>query len=220
VASATAPIRLSGPERRRRILEAAVQAFAARGYDGASVGEIATAAGITKPVLYDHFPSKRRLFVELMEGIRDELVGRGASAMAGDAPLERRIRAAISAFFSYVEDRPAAVRVLLVVPMGDPDLVDAARQVQAGATAGLTALLSAEDQLLAGEPDRDRRLELTTELLKQGLHGLAEWWAEHPDVPRPVLVDAVTDLVWGGLRAHLGPAGAGSAAAEPAPGPA
>lgn len=213
MADATAPARLSRPERRRRILEAAEETFASHGYESASVGEIATAAGITKPVLYDHFPSKRRLFVDLMESIRDELVSRGARAMDSDAPLETRIRAAVSSFFSYVADRPAAVRVLLVVPRGDPALLEAARKVQAGATAGLTALLAGEEDLLAEAPDRDERLELLTEFLKQGLHGLAEWWAEHPAVPGPVLVDATMDLAWRGLGAHLAPAqGAGEGA--------
>src|SRR5436305_14870864 len=100
-------VRMTAPERRARILDAAVEAFAARGYDGASVGEIAAAAGITKPVLYDHFASKRDLFVAVMERTRDELTARGAAAMRAEAPLQDRIRTAIAAFFAYVEDTPA-----------------------------------------------------------------------------------------------------------------
>src|SRR5205807_3340128 len=120
----------------------------------------------------------------LTESIRDELVGRGARAMGADQPIEARFRSAITAFFSYVEQRPAAARVLLVVPKGHPELADASRQVQAGATGALAALLAAEPELLAGHPDRDRRVELFTELIKQGLHGLGERWAGHPEVPR------------------------------------
>ena len=204
---ARSPVRLSRPRRRQRILDAAVEAFAARGYEAASMSEIAASAGITKPVLYDHFASKRRLFVELMETIRDELVGRGARAMGTDLPLEARFRAAVTAFFTYVEAHPAAARVLLVTPRGDPELVDAARRVQDGATAALATLLVVERELLVGQPDRERRIEMFTELVKQGLHGLAEWWAEHPDVPAASLVETVMDVVWVGLRAHLGPAG-------------
>jgi AcrR family transcriptional regulator len=197
--------RLSSPQRRRRILDAATEIFAERGYDAASVGEIAAASGITKPVLYDHFQSKHDLFVELMETIRDELIGRGAKALAVDAPLEHRVRAAVAAFFAYVEERPASARVLLAVPRGDPELVEPARQVQVGATAVITALLAAERQLLADAPDRDLRLELFTEFLKQGLHGLAEWWVAHPEVRRETLVDGVMDLTWAGLSQQLGP---------------
>src|SRR5436190_23819710 len=192
--------RLSGAERRRRILDAAVEAFAERGYEATSVAEIAAAAGITKPVLYDHFSSKRDLFVELMERARDELTLRGAEAMAADAPLEERVRTAVDAFYAFVEEQPAAARVLLVAPRGEPELQDASRQVQAEATARLAALLAAEPDLLAGAADRERRLELFMEFMKQGLHGLAEWWSEHPDVPRAALVDAVMDVGWRGLE--------------------
>jgi hypothetical protein len=111
----------------------------------------------------------------------------------------------VAAFFTYVEERPASARVLLAVPKGNPEIVEAARRVQAGATAGITALLAAERQLLANAPDRDLRLELFTEFLKQGLHGLAEWWVAHPRVPRETLVDGVMDLTWVGLRQQLDP---------------
>src|SRR5436190_11587277 len=200
----TAPAsRMTGVQRRRRILDVAADLFAARGYHSTSVGEIAAAAGITKPVLYDHFTSKRRLFVELMESIRDELTSRGAAAMSADAPIEVRIRAAVEAFFDYVEERPAAARVLLVTPRGEPELIEATRLVQSQATSTLTALLLAEPMLLPGVRNRRRRVELMTEFLKQGLHGLAEWWADHPDTPKRVLVDAALDVAWSGLRSRL-----------------
>ena len=197
---ATTRKRLKAHERRARILGAAEQEFAARGFHSTSMDDIASAAGITKPVLYDHFSSKLDLYRQLTEGIRDELTGRGAAAMAADAPPDRRIRTGIEAFFAFVEERPSAARVLLFTPVGEPELVDAAREVQAGATAALAALLVSEPNLLAGAPDRERRIELLTEFMKQGLHGLAEWWSQHPETPREALVDAATDLVWSGLR--------------------
>jgi AcrR family transcriptional regulator len=197
-------VRLKAPERRKRILQAAENEFAARGYHSTSMDEIAAAAGITKPVLYDHFSSKLDLYKQLTEGIRDELTGRGATAMAGDAPAGSRIRTGIEAFFAFVEERPSAARVLLFTPVGEPELVDAAREVQAGATAAIAALLTAEPDLFAGTPDRERRIELLTEFMKQGLHGLAEWWSQHPETPREALADAVYDLVWSGLRGGYG----------------
>ena len=199
--STTTRSRLSAPERRRRILSAAEQVFGARGYHDASMGEIAIAAGITKPVLYDHFASKHELYVTLMDGISRELTDRGAAAMAADASGEARIRTAIEAFFAFVEERPEAARVLLVTPFGERELADDARRVQAGASARLAALLAAEPSFLAGARDRERRLELYVEFLKAGLHGLAEWWREHPEAARAELVDAAMGLTWEGLRA-------------------
>ena len=205
MATAVSPTRMTGAQRRQRILDVAADLFAARGYHSTSVAEIAAAAGITKPVLYDHFASKQRLFIELMEDIRDELTSRGAAAMHADADVETRVRAAVEAFFDYVEQRPAAARVLLVTPRGEPELTEAAALVQAQATAALTDLLVAEAALLPGARNRRRRIELITEFLKQGLHGLAEWWAEHPDTPKRALVDAALDVAWSGLRSGLVP---------------
>jgi AcrR family transcriptional regulator len=195
--------RITGPQRRERILDAAADAFAARGFHATSIGEIAAAAGITKPVIYDHFSSKRELFVALMETARDELTSRGAAMMGRDAPAEQRVRAAIDAFFGYVEEHPAAARVLFTAPKGEPDLFDAARAVQTEAATRIAALFAAEPGLLPDVSDRERRIEMFVEFLKQGMHGLAEWWTDHPRVPRAELVDAVMDMVWVGLRAQF-----------------
>jgi AcrR family transcriptional regulator len=189
--------RLSGGERRRRILAAAAEVFAAAGYRAASMEDVARAAGVTKPVVYDHFGSKRELFVEVMERARDELTGLGARAMSADAPARERVRAAIEAFFAYVEANPAPARVLLFAARGEPELSEAFGAVQEEATARLAALLSAEPELAPAA-----NLPLVTEFLKSGLHGLAEWWIEHPATPRDVLVDAVMDAAWAGLRSR------------------
>src|SRR5438132_1610 len=65
--------RLPAPERRRQLLDSALDVFAARGFHGASMNDVADAAGVTKPVLYQHFESKRRLFVELLEDVGSRL---------------------------------------------------------------------------------------------------------------------------------------------------
>jgi AcrR family transcriptional regulator len=188
--------RLTGAERRERILDAAETAFGERGYAGASVGEIAEAAGITKPVLYDHFSSKHELFVAIMERARDELTARGAAAMSQDAPERARVRHAVEAFFDFVEEHPAAVRVLFASPRETPELVADSRRVQAEATVRIAGTLSTTPQLARR---RAPVPELYGEFLKAGLHALAEWWMQHPDVPRRRIVDAGVDLVWGAL---------------------
>jgi AcrR family transcriptional regulator len=193
---------MTAAERRRRIVDAAVERFAEGGYPGTSMDAIAAAAGITKPVLYDHFSSKRDLYIGLMEEISGELRDRSAEAMALEAPLEARVRMAIEAFFAYAEERPAAARVLLVIPRGEPELRPAWDEVQRGVTESLAALFVAEPGLLAGAPDRKRRLALFVEYIKKGNHGLIEWWERHPDTPRELLVDTVMDVAWTGLRGH------------------
>jgi AcrR family transcriptional regulator len=193
--------RLRGPERRRRILEAAEAVFAEDGFQAASMNAIAAAAGVTKPILYDHFPSKLGLMVAVMEAIRDDLLARGGSAIAIDASAEERMRAGLAAFFSLVQDRPTAVTVLFERPRGDAALEDHALRIQQEATCRLADLL----QGIVG-PMPPGLAEIITEFIKEGVHGLARWSIARPEVERDHLVEAVVMVIWHGLAAlHPGP---------------
>jgi AcrR family transcriptional regulator len=194
-------IRLTGAERREKILGVAAELFAAKGFHETSVSEIAEAAGISKIVLYDHFASKEELFIEITKAARDGLLARGRERMAASGTFEDRLRAAVEAFFSYVEEQPAQARVLLLAPKGEPQLRDMVAAIQEEGTRGLSGLLAAEESLLTGAPDRAERLVLITEFIKIGLRGLVEWWADHPDIPREKLVAAAMDVAWTGLGA-------------------
>lgn len=195
--------RLSGPQRRAKILKAAAHAFATHGYYATSIREIVRLAGITKPVLYDHFSSKQDLYVALIEGVRDELTSGTVGIMATSMPLNARIRTAIDAFFRYVEAHPAATRILFTPPEGEAAVVEAARRVQNEATARLAAQLGAE-HVAPNAPESELQLLVFMEFLKKGLHGLALWWSDHPEVSRTVLVDAVVELAWAGLQSQFG----------------
>lgn len=182
--------RLTAEERRAKILSAAVQAFATNGYDKASMDRIAFLAKVTKPVLYDHFPSKQSLYLAVLESIRDGLIAKGkAIAEAGDDP-EQKFRRAVDAFLQFVERQPDAARVLLTVQRGDAAAAKISREVQAGATAGIASLLAV---VMPGSPPW--RLLAAAEFLKEGLHAIARWWLENPDPSREDIVDVVTGLV-------------------------
>ncbi len=186
--------RLSAEERRAGILAAAVSAFARDGYDGTTMDSIAARAEITKPVLYDHFPSKQALFLAVLQSIRDGLIARGETIAKGDADPEQKFRRLVDAFLEFVEQAPDAARVLLTIPTGDPVAAKVSREVQAGASAGIAALLAG---LM---PDRTSwRLHSATEFLKEGLHAVAVWWLDHPGPSRPEVVDVVLDVAWLGL---------------------
>src|SRR5580704_7830977 len=186
--------RLSPAQRRSKIFSASVRLFAARGYDSVSIDEIAAAAGVTKPVLYDHFQSKQALFRAVLAAIRDNLISRGQSAAATAEDAEQRFRAGVDAFFAFVEQQPDSMRVLLILPRGDAQLAKVAQEVQVGASAGIAKSLATF--LPPGEP---WRIDATTELLKEGLHALAEWWLKNPGPSRADLVEVVMSSVWAGL---------------------
>jgi AcrR family transcriptional regulator len=191
--------RLSAAERRAKIIEAAVSAFARDGYDGTRMDSIAARAGITKPVLYDHFASKQALFLAVLQSIRDGLIARGKTIARNQGSPEQKFRRSIDAFLEFVEQAPDAARVLLTVPAGDPVAAKVSSEVQAGASAGIAALL-AESM----HDPTSWRVQGTAEFLKEGLHAVAVWWLDHPGPSRGELVELVSDVAWLGLRTRAG----------------
>ncbi|MGZ5924478.1 MAG: TetR/AcrR family transcriptional regulator [Rhizomicrobium sp.] len=156
---------------------------------------IAVRAKVSKPVLYDHFPSKQALFLAVLESIRDALIGQGTViAETKDDPQEK-FRRGVDAFLQFVEQQPDAARVLLIVPRGDPATARLSRKVQAGASAGIARLLV---PFMPGSSQW--RLHAASEFLEEGLHGIAEWWLDNPGPSREELVDVVMRMVWTGLH--------------------
>lgn len=193
--------RLSAVERRELIRRGAMQAFAERGYEGASIGEIAQAAGITPAVIYDHFSSKAELQIELLERQTAELLGFVGEALA-NAPegLDERMRIGVDAFFRFVEEHRFAWRMLFRDPPTDPGVAAAYRRLDRLATVGITAFIEASaGEALAGEADPPQAAEMFAELLKNAQNGLASWWYEHPEVPREEIVQRLLQFCWTGL---------------------
>ena len=189
--------RLSAQERRARIIQAAISAFAHDGYDATTMDSIAARAEITKPVLYDHFPSKQALFLALLQFIRDGLLARGKAIAQDGGDPEQKFRCSIDAFLEFIEQAPDAARVLLAVPAGDPVAAKVSREVQAGASAGIAALLA---EVM---PDRTSwQVRGSAEFLKEGLHAIAVWWLDNPGPSREQIVDIVFAVAWQGLHSQ------------------
>jgi len=114
--------RLPADQRRRQLLDTACRLFADRGFHASAMDEIARAAGVTKPVLYQHFTSKRTLFVEVLEDVGGQLMASLGSA-AGEAPTGRdRVQAGFAAYFRFVTGNEPAFRVLFgAAARNDPE---------------------------------------------------------------------------------------------------
>jgi len=187
--------RLTLDQRRAKILAAATRLFAREGYEGASMSAIASAAGTTKPVLYDHFNSKDALFETLLCSIRDDLLAQGRVIGRSAASDGARFCAAVDAFFAFVEAQPDEARILLIVPQGDPAAAKLSREVQRGATSGIAELLKPRFPGGGGW-----EAEAAGECLKEALHTLAKWWLGHPGPPRAAIVELVVKMCWTGLK--------------------
>lgn len=183
--------RLSAADRRARIVGAATRAFARRGYHAASIDEIAAAAGISKPVVYDHFASKAELHLRLLEQERDRLLAGSQQAATAQE--------ALAAFFAYVEEHPYAWRMLFRETTGDPAVAREHERILAEARAGIAGQISRGAGLPSAGTEARRRLEMLAEGVMGVTHGLALWWQGHPEVSREEVVRAATELLVPGL---------------------
>jgi len=122
--------RLPAASRRRQLLEVALDTFATSGLDATTMEDIATTAGVTKPLLYQHFKSKRALFLELLDDVVVRIV-EALTAAANAAPGPRQqVDAGFSAYFHFVVHNENAVRLLLDSTLPhDEELASAMRRV-------------------------------------------------------------------------------------------
>ena len=178
-----------------------MEVFAERGYQEASMAEIAAAAGVTPGLIYNHFASKAELQIELLERHTDELLAfvAGAVETAPDDPAQR-LRAGVDAFFAFVEQHTYAWRMIFRDPPIDPAVATAYRDLGERATQAIALFIrTSAPPALLDVADAAQRAEMFAQLLKTAQNGLAYWWYEHRDVPREVIVDRVLEFCWLGL---------------------
>ncbi len=155
--------RLTADQRRQQLVTVALELFARRGYRATTMDDIADAAGVTKPLLYQHFSSKRALYLELVDSIARELLTAVREAvMEADGPRQQ-VELGFAAYFRLVVSKEAEFRLLYGRDHADdPELGRALRAVE-------DAIAEAIDPLIAAGLDDDHR-----RLLAYGIVGMAE----------------------------------------------
>jgi len=188
-------MRLPAHERRRQLLDVAVRVFAERGYHSTSMNDVAEAAGVTKPVLYQHFASKRELYRELLEDIGGQLRDTIAKATVDAEGPRQQIERGFAAYFGFVAEHSDAFQVLFGAgTRRDEEFAAQARRVEESVAEMVAGLIE-----IPGISEQQRRL------LGNGLVGLAEgsgrYWLHHGvDVDATTLAAQVAQLAWAGLR--------------------
>jgi AcrR family transcriptional regulator len=191
--------RLPRAERRELILETAGELFGERGYNGTTLEDIATAAKVTKPILYRHFDSKKALYIALLERHRDDLP-RFIERVPPDLPMEERIDVILETWFAYVEEHGYAWRMLFRDSGGGSEIHALRQASQDLARKVLAEFIRAQKD--AGIPERE--VMPLAEFIRAAGAGLALWSLDHPEVPRADLVAAVRRMVVGLLGATPG----------------
>jgi AcrR family transcriptional regulator len=207
--------RLTADARRRQLFEVALWLFAEHGYAATTMDDIAEAAGVTKPLVYQHFESKRALYLELMDVFSRELVARIVTATATAVGPRQQVELGFAAYFELMVDNEQAFRLLYGRDAPDDrELGAALRRVE-------ETIAQAIDPLIDGGLDPEHRL-----LLAHAVVGMAEGASRHwldarrdpvtppddesavkgasvgitPDDEAAHLAARLADFAWAGLR--------------------
>jgi AcrR family transcriptional regulator len=195
--------RLSGEERRVAILESALAVFAERGYHVSSIDDIAREAGVSKALIYEHFESKQQLYAELLEEHAGELFERLAEAMdeAGSTGAAR-LAVGLDAFYRFVEERRVAWRMLFR-EASDPEMVAVLERIVGQVTGVVAALIAADPGSrtpASEEAGREQAIQMLAQMLVGSVQSLSNWWADHQEVPRALILEMTMDYAWLGLE--------------------
>lgn len=187
--------RLPAAERREQLLSVALTVFAREGFHGASMNEVADAAGVTKPVLYQHFSSKNGLYLALIEETGSALISLIEAATLEVSGPHDQVERGFRAYFRWVSTDRDAFRLLFggSARSGD-EFTEAVARIEEQITESIAPLIRADIDV-----DHQR-------VLAHGIVGLAETISRRlVEANRPfdpdVVATQVGDLVWGGLRA-------------------
>ncbi|WP_329312842.1 TetR/AcrR family transcriptional regulator [Streptomyces sp. NBC_01262] len=187
--------RLPRRARRNQLLGAAQEVFVAQGYHAAAMDDIAERAGVSKPVLYQHFPGKLDLYLALLDQHCEALYDAVREALASTTDNKQRVYATMDAYFAYVEDEGGAFRLVFESDLtNEPAVRDRVDKVSLQCAEAICQII-AEDTGLS----RDQAM-----LLAVGLGGVSQvvaryWLATSSPVPRDQAVQLLTSLAWRGI---------------------
>jgi len=184
--------RLPAAERRRQILDVALEVFALHGYHDTSMNALASEAGVTKPVLYQHFVSKHDLFEVLLTETGDRLMRAIEAAEAEETP-RRQVEAGFRAFFRFFDDEPDAFAVLYESKLGaEPEFRGDALRIQAAFAETVARIIH--------DAGREDALAMAS-----GINGLSEgmirhWMGQGRSRSADEMAALAARLAWGGLE--------------------
>ena len=187
--------RLPRLARRRQLLDAATEVFVARGYHAAAMDEIAERAGVSKPVLYQHFPGKQDLYLALLDESVSRLVEAVTGAIRSTTDNRQRVNATFAAYFAYVGEHSGTFKLVFESDFSNEPAVRARLDAADRECADLISQVIRED---AGLGDDEAYL------LSIGLLGMAQvsaryWLSTLGSIPRESAEQLVARLAWRGI---------------------
>ena len=187
--------RLPRQARRKQLLGAAQEVFVAQGYHAAAMDDIAERAGVSKPVLYQHFPGKLDLYLALLDEHATALVKRVRVALESTTSNKQRVAASVAAYFDFVDGEDEGFRLVFESDLrNDPAVRERVERMTQDCVDAITETIA---------HDTGFRPEEAT-LLSVGLIGMAEigarrWLSGDAVIPKERAVELLTSLAWKGL---------------------
>ncbi|MFG2076776.1 TetR/AcrR family transcriptional regulator [Nonomuraea maritima] len=187
--------RLPRLARRRQLLSAAQEVFVENGYHAAAMDEIADRAGVSKPVLYQHFPGKLELYLALLDLHVDDMVNRCREALASTQENKLRVQATFSAFFDFVSSQGEAFRLVFESDLRNVAPVRQRMERSLRECAEMVSELIQEDTGCTSDE---------AHLLGVGLVGMAEvsaryWVTTQGSIPKDAAEQLMARLAWRGI---------------------
>ena len=187
--------RLPRLARRRQLLDAAMEVFVARGYHAAAMDEIADRAGVSKPVLYQHFPGKQELYLALLDESVERLIEAVVAALRSTTDNRQRVNATFGAYFGYVAEHSGTFKLVFESDFTNEPAVRARIDAADKLCADMISQVIKEDAGLADDE---------AHLLSIGLLGMAQvsaryWLNTLGSIPREAAEQLVARLAWRGI---------------------
>ncbi|MEJ7831396.1 MAG: TetR/AcrR family transcriptional regulator [Nocardioides sp.] len=190
--------RLPRRERRVQLLDSALEVFVAHGYHAAAMDDIAERAGVSKPVLYQHFPGKLDLYLALLDTSCDTIIDNCRSALASTNDNKLRVQATMDAFFDYVANDTGAFRLVFESDLTNEPAVREHVERVTSECADMVAHVIHDD---TGLPDQASRL-LAVSLVGMAQVSARFWLSEGGGIERPQAAALVAGLAWRGIRGY------------------
>jgi AcrR family transcriptional regulator len=187
--------RLSRSARRAQLLLAARDVFSAQGYHAAAMDDIAERAGVSKPVLYQHFPGKLELYRALLTTYADDLVQRVRGALASSPENGDRVHASVAAYFDFVAGEGGAFRLIFESDLrSEPEAAGVVEQAQERCIDAIAEAVTTDAGI-----DWARARVLAVGLVGLSRLGAQHWLKSDRTVPRDEAVALLSALAWRGI---------------------
>ena len=187
--------RLPRRARRNQLLGAAQEVFVAQGYHSAAMDDIAERAGVSKPVLYQHFPGKLELYLALLDQHCEALLQAVRTALASTTDNKQRVAATMDAYFAYVEDEGGAFRLVFESDLtNEPAVRERVEKVSLQCAEAITDVIAEDTGPVQG------RVHAAGRRPGRGVPGGGPVLALRADgIPRDTAVQLLTSLAWRGI---------------------